>query len=277
VMPNNVAWESSEHLSTFSDYRKDLKWYRRYRNAKIFHNFGRCIVPALARSKTVGEVGVGGGRTYQFINQLIGDNRLGGMDFRGYDVSKACIDSCNEYFGDMFEVSSSASPRFRKSELIYFFDVLVHSPRPLEFLDGVSSAATKYLCLQTPTRDIGETEFDISKSCRLENGFWIPWIVFNFEELLDELRRRGFEKFLVAKSYKCFALGRHRFVPREFYLPGFPSSRTAILAIKSEGFVKKLLEEVDLETQAVRILRNEMRTIPRWLEHANLCWRRMHK
>jgi hypothetical protein len=170
------------------------------------------------QAEVINELGVGGGRSYQFFTNLLNGRRKGrtqNFNYQGYDIAQQCVDFCNSTFGPRFELVDESS-EFRKCDLFFFFDVLVHSEDPLALLDKVSLSTTKFLCFQTPTRDAGVTEYNPEKSCRLENGTWVPWIVFNLDELLDELRERGFERFLVLKACKDFSGGGKRFYQRNF-------------------------------------------------------------
>jgi hypothetical protein len=57
--------------------------------------------------------------------------------------------------------------------------------------------------------------------------------MFNVDELLAELRQRGFDRFLIIKLPSRFAGNAPRFLPRDFYEPDFPSARSAFLCIKN--------------------------------------------
>jgi len=232
----SAAWNSPSHLEAFSDWFEDLRIYRELRSRQIYQNLGRCLSEVVDQAEVINELGVGGGRSYQFFTNLLNGRRKGRAkngNYKGYNIAQQCVDLCNSTFGPRFELVDESS-EFRKCDLFFFFDVLVHSEDPLALLDKVSLSTTKFLCFQTPTRDAGVTEYNPEKSCRLENGTWVPWIVFNLDELLDELRERGFERFLVLKACKDFSGGGKRFLPKEFFEPAVGSARTAICAIKKD-------------------------------------------
>ena len=159
------------------------------------------------------EVGVGGGRSYSALIYLLSNLGITNYSYRGYDISKVCINYLINYYGPNFELSAVDNPKYRKCDLLYFFDVIVHAAKPLDFLDAVSESCTKYLCFQSPTRDTGATEYDVAKSCKFENGSWIPWIIFNVDELVEQLRKRGFIKVLMIKRYKNFGGTGMRYLP----------------------------------------------------------------
>ena len=241
------AWNSADHLENFSEWSRDLEIYRNLRNRQIYGNLGRCISEVIDHSAVINELGVGGGRSFQYFRWLTQNASHETYDYLGYDIAPACVDFCKEKFGNRFELIEEDG-RYRPCDLFYFFDVLVHAPEPLRLIEKVGLSAKKYLCFQTPTRDCGQTEFDVEKSCRLENGVWVPWIVFNVDELIGHLRDQGFERFLVLKTYKQFAGGGNRYLPREFFDPETGSARTAICAIKhgvSDG-LDRLQKEIEI-------------------------------
>ena len=131
------------------------------------------------------------------------------------------------------------------------------------------------MCFQTPTRDEGPTEYDPSKSYRIEHGSRIPWIVFNVDELITELRKFGFTSFTIIKRYKHFGGNSLRYLPKEFSEPSFPSSRTAVLAIKPEG-LNQMQAEGGMFLEGVNFVAPENPVIPRYVEFSNRVWRRFN-
>ena len=71
-------------------------------------------------------------------------------------------------YGDCWALQDAASPNYRTTDLLYFYDVLVHSDRPIEFLAAVCNSSSKYICFQTPTRDQG---FDRDRSTKKVIGW----------------------------------------------------------------------------------------------------------
>ena len=266
------AWTSREHLETFSDWSKDLSSYSKYRNRQIYGNLGRCINEVIDYSVVINELGVGGGRSLEYFRSLTRDANLQSYDYLGYDIAPECVDHCRTKFGYNFELVKDDAI-FRPCDLFFFFDVLVHSADPLKLLERLGASTGKYLCFQTPTRDQGVTEFDVEKSCRLENGVWVPWIVFNLDELLDHLKEQGSERFLVLKTYKQFSGGGNRFLPRECFDPRTGSARTAICAVKRG--VSKGLDSLEEDIEIIRT-RDETR-IPLMITVINKVFRKIQR
>jgi hypothetical protein len=96
----------------------------------------------------------------------------------------------------------------------------------------------------------------------MENGSWVPWIVLNVHELIDQLNHRGFDKFFIITSYKRFAGNGERYLPKEFYEPGFGSARTAILAIKKDGMNQALNVDGSFTEDVTLIESNDRISIP---------------
>ena len=235
------AWADLNHLKKFSDYQKNLRIYNKYTLEKLYCNLGIGLRLILPYVNSVNEIGPGGGRTYSYFREILAELKLSEPSYLGYEVSSQCVDALRDRYGDLWALCDPAKPNYRNADLVYFFDVLVHSTRPLAMLDELSNSCRKYLCFQTPTRDEGQTEIDPEKSCRLENGEWVPWIVFNLTELIDHLRGRGFTRFLIQKQYKQFAGNGPRYLPKDLFHDRTGTARTAILAIKSDQLEPELL------------------------------------
>jgi SAM-dependent methyltransferase len=229
------SWDDPRHLGAFSDYVHDLPLFQRYRNSQIYGNIRKCLELVLPCSSTVVEIGVGGGRSYAFLREI--SKRLENIDYQytGYDISRQCVEFCKARYAENFICSETEVFKYQVADLVFFFDVMVHCRSPLDFLTQASTASRRYLCFQTPTRDKGPTEYNVEKSCRLENGSWVPWIVFNTTELAEELKARGFCKVLLLKEYKSFAGNAPRFLPKEFFEMDIGSASSAVLAIRPEG------------------------------------------
>ena len=269
-----VSWSKPDHLKTFTDYTYDLPSFAKRRNKQIYSNIGRCLQLVIPYCDEIVEIGVGGGRSYMYLNYLSDRMRSTGYKYTGYDISDQCVEFCNNRYGNHFNVSGTVGARYKTADLVYFFDAMVHCHNPLGFLDAAALATTRYLCFQTPTRDLGPTEYDPEKSCRLENGAWVPWIVFNAGELVSEIQRRGFHKILLIKSYKKFAGNAPRFLPKEFFESDIGSARTAVLAIREEGMNKDLERNRNLTNDITEVLSDKAVKMPTVLKLANTAYRK---
>jgi hypothetical protein len=269
-----ASWVKPNHLRAFSDYTYDLPLFARKRNRQIYSSIGRCLEVVIPYCDEIVEIGVGGGRSYSYLDDL--SNRVDARRYKytGYDLSRQCVEFCKRQYGDFFHLSNAVGTQYQKADLVYFFDVMVHSHDPLEFLDAAAVAAKRYLCFQTPTRDLGSTEYDPDKSCRLENGSWIPWIVFNVSELVLEIQKRGFHKILLIKDYKKFAGNAPRFLPKEFFESDVGSARTAVLAIRKEGMNEILEVNKNLANDVTEVLSERAPRMPVLLKLANTGYRK---
>lgn len=222
------AWQTNAHLRNFTKYESFLKIYTHslWNNSNIFFALNEII----HNCDSLTEIGHGGGYFYYHLRRLKKK-----IDYIGFDVSKPCVEYCRKKYGLFFYLVSGKNDPLRKSDCVFFCDVAVHQKTPLEFIKNAASYADKYLLFYDRTRDIGKTEYDYEKSCCYENGYWIPFIVFNVSEMVNYLLTLGFVKIVVIKNYNEFAGKADRYLPKDLYGKQAKTARTTFLAIREEG------------------------------------------
>lgn len=238
--------------------------YNKYYLEKLYHNLGIGLRLVLPFIDSVNEIGPGGGRTYVYFLQLVREMRLNMPSYLGYEISQQCVYYLQTRYGDHWALQDVAFPTSRTADLSYFYDVLVHSDRPVEFLVVVCRSSIKYICFQTPTRDQGSTETDPENSYRMVNGSQVPWIVFYLDEFLAIMREQGVIKFILLKQHKNVVGNGPRYLPKDLLTSG--TARTSILGIRNEGFNEDLRKTNLLENEVNSV--EEIR-IPRFVRASN--------
>ena len=154
--------------------------------------------------------------------------------YAGVDISEPAISCAKAKYGESFFQLIKVDSDFLSQnnfDIVFSSDTVLHQPNPYEFLGELINGARKYLVIKLRTRDIGETEFDIGKSCQMHYGkYWMPFLVLNSKELLDYLRKnRKVVSVKMIKSYRVLGGERKRFLPKELYFEEAGGSATSLL------------------------------------------------
>jgi hypothetical protein len=99
------------------------------------------------------------------------------------------------------------------------------------------------------TRDYGETEFDISKSCQLHyDSFWMPYIVLNIEELISHIKKNNnVVKVKINRSYDVLGGHNYRFLPKDLYFKKTGTAETSMIieldSSKQDGDIELIYDD----------------------------------
>jgi SAM-dependent methyltransferase len=130
-------------------------------------------------------------------------------------------------------------------DVVYSKDVMHHQTRPWEFLAALVKLAQDGAVLRTRTRDVGSTEMDPERSCQYHYDGWMPYLVFNLDELIERILALAPGAEIVVQRHHMVLGGRQaRFLPRDCYLPGTGTAETAVaIALKTERPGSILVED----------------------------------
>ena len=246
------AWAQQEHATEFSswDSLPTSKFMR------LCNQFNECQLAQELAQRTeihnIWDVGCATGRFYRFFQKT-----FPGADYRGFDLSVAAIEYAkqrytdgefNHFDGNLSEISPG------KPDLIFCRDVVLHQPDPVDFLAKLYQAAGQYLVIRVRSRETGATVFDIEQSCQYAHGYWVPYIVFNTEELINMISSYSHAPAKIEVIRHPVILGGqlNRFLPKELYYPETGTAETSIL-------IEKGSEENRRDTEVIIETRPEQR------------------
>lgn len=234
---DHAAWQDQEHarefdaLSTFPDFLLQ-KRFESYNEVRLL----RAHLPAIKGGRLY-EVGCATGEFYRYAKLA-----LAGFEYEGFDVSEPALARAREKYGParFHRLSGGVeeiSAGWRRPAVVFCRDVVLHHPRPLEFLRDLVGLAEEGVALRLRTRDAGRTLWDPEQSCQWHYGrYWVPYIVINVEELVSYLKSLSFvAKIVISRRYE--ALGGHtgRHLPKELFDPKSGSAETAVWIGKGPG------------------------------------------
>ena len=102
-------------------------------------------------------------------------------------------------------------------------------------------SSKKALILRLRTRDYGDTVLDIKNSCQLNyEDFWMPYIVLNFDELIDFLLdHEKVASIKVNRSYMVLGGQNNRYLPKDLFYKKTGTSETSLLIKIYDGKEKR--------------------------------------
>jgi hypothetical protein len=114
-------------------------------------------------------------------------------------------------------------------DVVYVKDVLHHQTDPFGLLGQLLRIASDSVILRTRTRDVGETVTDPDHSCQYHYEGWMPYLVFNLQELIEEIHRCVPAcELVVYRNHMVLGGRENRFLPKACYLPATGTAETAI-------------------------------------------------
>lgn len=203
-------------MASFPDYllRKHFESFNEIRLLKA-------LSPEIA-GKDFLEVGCATGELYRYLR--------GGMrhfDYLGADISEPAILKARKKFGqDRFVLLDAGDPGqslagLSPRSVVFSRDVVLHQEHPYEFLNGLMSLAREVLVVRLRTREVGDTVFDVERSCQFHyGGHWVPYIVLNTQELLGRLQEdKRVKKIYMSRRFEPLGGHNGRFLPKDLYYP----------------------------------------------------------
>ena len=239
---------------------------------RLCNRFNECLLlrtivgsPSLG---TFSDVGCATGRFYRYVLKV-----WPSLQYKGFDISEVAIEQATRLYPGgnftVFDGSLKSAPEIQ-SDVVFCRDVAHHQENPTQFLSDLYDVTGKYLVLRVRTREVGSTVFDVSQSCQYTYGRWVPYIVFNTQELVELLQS-------FTPTPAGITLWRHpsvlggqnsRFLPKELYYPETGTAETAVL-------LEKRAEAGQDDTQVTVETRPEARggsRLPRWLRRLASRW-----
>ncbi|MDC3054058.1 class I SAM-dependent methyltransferase [bacterium] len=237
------GWKSEEHKITFDVWNKMSKSQFKY----IFSSFeeNKYLLETIGnKEESLLDYGCSSGYLKRYLN-LKNKKKI---NYTGFDISEKSIKIAKEKYGENnFFDNLSALPK-KKYDLVYSRDTILHQIDPWKFLEQLASKTKKNLILRLRTRDKGATLLDVQNSCQLIKGdYWVPYIVLNYDEFLNNLKKLGFKFIKINRSYTVLGGYNKRFLERSLYLKETGTSETSVLASFERNGSKDLIETLALE------------------------------
>lgn len=119
-----------------------------------------------------------------------------------------------------------------KYDIVYSRNVALHQSNPYDFIENLLKKTKKILILELKTRDNGKTKYDTNNSCQLIDGAWVPYIVLNYNELKEFLKRKLKlinAKIYLNREYTILGGKNSRYLDKELYLKETKGANTTII------------------------------------------------
>ena len=244
------GWKSEEHKETFNIWNRMSKNYFKYTFSSFEENKYLIRYQSSKSKFSILDFGCSSGYLKRFLNFYYGKN----YDYIGYDVSEESIKLAKQLYGEKFFTSENdlflnSDLNKKKFDIVYSRDTVLHQKDPWKFIDDLILKVKKHLILRLRTRNKGETILDLNKSCQLVPGEkWVPYIVLNYNELIQYLKKYNFKLILTNRSKVVLGGKNKRFLDKALYLNETEGAETSIFASYDKGLEKKgLIETNNLE------------------------------
>ena len=240
-----IGWDTKTHMQAFNVWnnQSDLNFNFNY-GSFAEQKYLLESVKLLNKPRIV-DIGCATGTTYRFLNNKLGSSNY---SYKGIDLSKSAIDRARSlYPGVDFLISNGERPHKTiglKADIVFSRDTILHQENPYDFLDQLMEITERFLIIRLRTRDHGETEFDISKSCQMHyDKFWMPYIVLNTDELISYFKNNdNVVKVTINRSYEVLGGANFRFLPKDLYEERARGAETSIIvelgSMKKEGEIE---------------------------------------
>ena len=243
------AWNNSEHPFAYDFWNKISKSYFNYMLSSFEEN--KFLIDFINKIPEISilDYGCSSGYIKKFIN-LKSKKKF---KYNGVDISRASIQLAKKNYGEKYfftvDEFNAKKNEDKKFDLVYSRDTVLHQKNPWEFLDKLISHTKNSIILRLRTRDKGDTILDIEKSCQLSPGeIWVPYIVLNYQELIDYLKNKNFKFIQTNRSYMKLGGEHSRYLDKSLYLKETASAETSIIASYNTNSNKiNLIEKNNLE------------------------------
>ncbi len=222
-----AAWQQKEHQETFSLWDK-LSTKTLIKRCYDFNEFQLYKeIVGHKECQTISDIGCATGGFYRFFKATWPD-----INYTGVDISDNALEKAQARYpsGTFKKYNSHIS-----SDIIFCRDVVHHQTEPGAFLENLYDAAERYLIIRIRTREEGTTVFDPNISCQYTYNHWVPYIVFNTQELISLIESFNPAPTNISIRRNPIVLGGNvgRYLPKELYYPETGTSETAILIEKN--------------------------------------------
>lgn len=240
-------WNSekiSHHYNKLNYIGKRL-YIRRF---ETFWTTKKIIEVILKKKGSFLDVGIGQANFYRYLNY-----KKINVNYTGADISSFFVEKSKSMYPNVkFNLTDESLNDNLDSEydFVYSRGVSIHQSSPFKFLENLINKSIKCCVFDIHTRDLGETIYDVDKSCQYIAGTWIPHIVVNFDELIKFLKK--FEKIKnsrieINKFYKILGGQKSRFLPKEMYDSKTGCAQTSVfidLETDKEEFIFSNKQEI---------------------------------
>ena len=183
---------------------------------------------------TLFEIGCATGEFYRYIYNYRKD-----LNYYGFDISKPAINRAFEKyptasFNILNDDLNEMVDKFGKPDAIWCRDVILHQNDPYLMLNQLIDTSQEVLFIRLRTRDKGDTVFDTKLSRQLHwDGFWVPYIVLNINELIKKLEdRNDIKSVIVHRAYDVLGGHNLRLLPEDLYFKSSGTAETALFITK---------------------------------------------
>jgi len=182
------------------------------------------------------EVGCATGEMYRYLKL-----RHPRLTYTGCDISRPALErACQKYPAEGLFIETDVCLKavsHLNPDILFCRDVAHHQPDPVGFIRQLYDMTQNLLVMRVRTRDVGETVRNPTRSCQFHAGFWVPYIVFNSQELLKEI-----EQFLprprvvhLVKHYMVLGGQHERYLPKDCYYKETMTAESALIIEKGDG------------------------------------------
>lgn len=231
----HTSWHKEDHAEGFDGWSRlstrELK--------KVYESFNEILLfkinKASLSGRTFVEVGCATAELYRYMKRYHPD-----FQYIGFDISEPAIHRAGKkYPNGAFYVCdtqlSTIKDHISSPSVVFARDVVHHQPDPWASLTQMVQLATEAAILRIRTRDLGETVLDPELSCQRVYGSWVPFIVLNFEETVEAIKRSAnVSQVSFYKHYQILGGHNGRYLPKECYHPETGTAETAVYVQLSE-------------------------------------------
>jgi len=227
-----IGWNTESHLRKFDHWNRKINLEFDFVYGCFSEQTYLLESVKLLENPEIFDIGCATGTTYRFLYNKI---RGSGYSYTGLDLSKSTIERARSLYPGVNFLTSNGERLYEqlslKADIVYSRDTIMHQDSPYDFLDQLIEITGRFLIIRLRTRDFGETEFDVSKSCQMNYGsFWMPYIVLNIDELISYIKNKNnVVKVTMNKSYEVLGGMNHRFLPKDLYFEKTGSAETSIM------------------------------------------------
>jgi SAM-dependent methyltransferase len=225
-----AGWNTPQHVEHF-----DL--WNRQNDALFRFGYGafqevRYLLDAIGKApgSSVLDVGSATGTTYRYLAL-----ERARFDYTGTDLSEPAIVRAKQLHPKGRFIAKGPEPLAaffdRRFDIVFSRDTIMHQTDPMAFIGDLASVASKALIVRLRTRDQGATVYDVEQSCQMHyDEHWMPYIVLNFDELIDRLRELpGAARITANRSYEVLGGSTLRYLPKELYYRNAGGAETAVM------------------------------------------------
>ncbi|MEE8059483.1 MAG: class I SAM-dependent methyltransferase [Pseudomonadales bacterium] len=236
------GWDTNSHLEVFDFWNNKLDFYFNYLYGCFTEQ--HFLISSLQKlnNSTLLDVGCATGTTFRFIKNKLGKNHV---EYTGIDFSEPALNRAKKLYpsGKFVKVTDEkfSSLFDKKFDVVFSRDTIMHQTDPKRFISDLISVAKKVLIIRLRTRDKGNTEYNVEKSCQMHyDKFWMPYIVMNIDEVIDIFSTtNNVCKITVNKSREVLGGHNLRFLPKELYFSEAGGAETSIMIEFNEGHTDK--------------------------------------